>query len=84
MNQADTPLLRAVREELVARKGDWPRLVELTGVSQPTMSKIASGKVADPSVRAIERLGAIFGFRMTRAPARSVGRRARQRSVGAV
>jgi len=82
MNQSDTPLLRAVRAELQARKGDWPRLVASTGVSQPTLTRIANGTVSDPSVRAIEKLGAAFGFRITRdAPARSSGRRLRAWAV---
>lgn len=82
MNQADTPLLRMVRAELNARKGTWRELVALSGVSQPTLSRIASGEVADPSVRAVERLGMLFGIRVTReASSGPRGRRSRAASV---
>lgn len=82
MNQADTPLLRMVRAELGARKGEFRELASLTGVSQPTLTRIASGATADPSVRAIERLGMLFGIRVTRdASSGTRGRRARAASV---
>ena len=81
MNQADTPLLRMVRAELNARKGQWREVVALTGVSQPTLSRIASGEVADPSVRAVERLGMLFGIRVTRDQAAPKGRRTRAAAV---
>lgn len=79
----DTPLLRAVRAELRARKGDWTRLVVATGVPQPTLTRIASGAVADPSVRAIERLGQAFGLRLVRGEAPQVpkARRARRQAA---
>lgn len=55
MTFADT-----IRDELQARKGDWPKICADTGISYWWMTKFAQGRIENPGVRHLESLRAYF------------------------
>lgn len=53
-------LLSFVVGELKARRGQWPKIAEDTGIPYFTLSKIASGAIRDPGVTKVETLADYF------------------------
>lgn len=51
-----TSLLDYVIAGLQAKKGDWNRIAELSGVPYDTISKIARGATANPGVLTVQKL----------------------------
>lgn len=55
MTFADT-----IREELQARKGDWPKICSETGISYWWLTKFAQGRIDNPGVKHLESLRTYF------------------------
>ena len=66
MNNENT-LLSLVLAGLQERKGDWPSIVEQTGLEYSWLTKLAQGKISDPGVKKIQKLADYMGI--TRATA---------------
>jgi transcriptional regulator with XRE-family HTH domain len=49
-----------VIDQLQARKGEWPRVAEESGVSKRTIEKIARREVPNPGVQVVEQLARYF------------------------
>lgn len=49
-----------VLERLQDCKGDWPEVARKAGVSYRTLKKIATGVIASPGVRIVEKIAAYF------------------------
>ena len=50
---------------LQASKGNWPTIAQESGVSYRTLKKIATGEIASPRVRNLEKLAEYFRERRT-------------------
>jgi transcriptional regulator with XRE-family HTH domain len=50
------PLDQRVRDALVARKGDWLRIAEQSGVSHSWLSKFVNGHIDNPGFATLTRL----------------------------
>jgi hypothetical protein len=57
MNQ---PLLPYVLDELHSRKGQWPSIAKNTELEYSWLTKLAQGRIPDPSVNKIQRLADYF------------------------
>lgn len=53
-------LVTTIRNELVARKGDWPTVCRQTKLSYWWVTKFAQGRIENPGVRKLETLQAHF------------------------
>lgn len=53
-------LVATVRDELAARKGEWPAVCRQTNLSYWWVTKFAQGRIANPGVRQLEALQAHF------------------------
>lgn len=53
-------LLDYVQEELQARKGAWPAVARETDLDYSWLTKLAQGRIPDPSVNKIQRLADYF------------------------
>ncbi|AOI70857.1 hypothetical protein [Burkholderia ubonensis] len=49
-------LITLVKTELLARKGEWPRICSETGVSYWWLTKFAQGRIDNPGVLVLEKL----------------------------
>jgi hypothetical protein len=49
-------LITSTRSELMARKGDWPEICQLTGLSYWWLIKFAQGRIEEPGVSKLEKL----------------------------
>jgi transcriptional regulator with XRE-family HTH domain len=49
-----------VLEQLQASKGNWPEVARGSGVSYRTLKKIATGTIASPRVKHLEKLADYF------------------------
>jgi transcriptional regulator with XRE-family HTH domain len=54
----NTPLDMAVREALGARKGDWPKIAEASGISYSWLSKFFNGHIENPGYAMLMKLKA--------------------------
>jgi transcriptional regulator with XRE-family HTH domain len=52
----DKPLDAAVREALGARKGDWLRIAEASGISYSWLSKFFNGHIDNPGYATLMKL----------------------------
>lgn len=52
----DTPLDIEVRQALVARRGQWPRIAEECGVSHSWISQFVRDKIPNPGFKTLTRL----------------------------
>ncbi|HDR9028734.1 TPA: hypothetical protein QDB14_002933 [Burkholderia vietnamiensis] len=53
-------LVTTIRDELVARKGEWPNVCRQTNLSYWWVTKFAQGRIENPGVRKLETLQAHF------------------------
>ncbi|QTD88901.1 hypothetical protein [Burkholderia anthina] len=53
-------LVTLIRTELLARKGDWPRISQETDISYWWLTKFAQGRIENPGVRVLEKLQQYF------------------------
>ena len=53
-------LLEFVLRKLQEKKGSWPNVAEQTDLEYSWLTKLAQGKIDDPSVRKIQRLADHF------------------------
>lgn len=53
-------LVTTTRDELLARKGDWPAISRQTSLSYWWLIKFAQGRIANPGVSHIEALQSHF------------------------
>lgn len=53
-------LLDYVLKQLQANKGSWPTIARITELDYSWLTKLAQGKIDDPSVRKIQRLADFF------------------------
>lgn len=53
-------LAKKVRKELLAQKGNWPRICSDTGISYWWVTKFAQGRINNPGVRHLESLRSYF------------------------
>jgi hypothetical protein len=49
-------LVTVVKTELLARKGEWPRISRETGISYWWLIKFAQGRIPNPGVLVLEKL----------------------------
>lgn len=49
-----------VLEQLQSSKGNWPAVAKKAGVSYRTLKKIATGEIASPRIRNLEKLVEYF------------------------
>ncbi|NLZ10865.1 hypothetical protein [Neopusillimonas aromaticivorans] len=59
----------SIREQLQARKGDWPKICAETGISYWWITKFAQGRIGNPGVRHLEALSIYFASLRQSAPA---------------
>lgn len=59
----NTPLDQDVRSRLLARRGEWPAIAALSGVSHSWISKFVRGQIPNPGYTTLTRLGACLGIR---------------------
>jgi len=64
--------ISSIRTSLEARKGDWPRMCEATGLSYHWVTKVAQGKILEPGARKVEILRRYMAENPPRQPAREV------------
>lgn len=53
-------LLDYVLKQLQAKKGSWPSIAKITGLDYSWLTKLAQGKIPDPSVNKIQVLADYF------------------------
>lgn len=53
-------LVTLVKNELLARKGEWPRISRETDISYWWLTKFAQGRIDNPGVLALEKLQTYF------------------------
>lgn len=58
--------LTPIKQELVARRGNWAPILSHTGLSMSWLSKFANGRITNPGVVTIEKLQAALSA--TKAP----------------
>lgn len=56
----DQPILPYVLDELKGRKGQWPAIAKNTELEYSWLTKLAQGRIPDPSVNKIQRLADYF------------------------
>lgn len=57
-------ILEKIRTELIADKGDWRNVAEVSDVPYDTLSKIAGRRTENPRIDSVEKLASYYGYEL--------------------